>query len=299
MPQQSQSSLLPLTSWFSEHYFLNPSNNVFVDVDDVQYDNLRIGFEVTRTPDPELRKHVAKMSPYNALQWGLSYHPQNTEYEEKWHENKQIITHLLLRQTYGLTNSKAERRKKLENAVLLLETGNRPLIYENLHCDTYWGVCGCNVHSDINNPSQMDGHNILGQELERIREEVRNVFQEKVEDLDDCESCLLEKGFFVPPVGRTIYTVGSKIYCVPYCESHRDDALKLSREAADDREIFSYITREGKIIAMQTNLSQYDGEFGWTGERGYTTGVYTSTVKKDWGVMRIGPGKKVKEYKGV
>lgn len=114
-------------------------------------------------PKPHIKHTSPWMKGYMSvsLKWGLVRPKKEGQLIEKrpdWETHKYIVMYEVL-------------VEKFKDRVLrgkLLETGEVELVEGNYWCDQIWGSCTCDKHYHI------DGLNMLGRTLMRIRQEIRD-----------------------------------------------------------------------------------------------------------------------------
>lgn len=143
----------PISAFRGKYEFLSNFFESPVTYEGIQYRSNEAAFQAAKTLDVEQRKKFVIVDPKTAKFMG-----RRLKLRSDWEQVKDGIMLEILRAKFALGT---------KNAMLLLATGNRPLVEGNTWHDNYWGACrcaGCVGKEKINR---------LGKLLEKIRSELR------------------------------------------------------------------------------------------------------------------------------
>lgn len=138
-----------------EYSFLSNFHYSPITLGGITYPTVEHAFQAYKTLDINKRKEIAKLdTPGKAKRVG-----RKIKLREDWEDRKVLIM-------YALVKKKFLNYKNLK--IQLLATGSTHLIEGNWWDDNTWGDCYCNKCKNI------EGRNLLGLILMKIREELKN-----------------------------------------------------------------------------------------------------------------------------
>ena len=137
-----------------EYYFLSNFYPSVITIDSVTYPTVEHAFQAAKTRSFLKRIEISKLdTPGEAKRAG-----RQVELRSDWEKIKDQVMYDCLK----------EKFKDKELKEKLLATGYEELIEGTTWHDNYWGNCSCDKCKNI------EGKNMLGKTLMRVREELRN-----------------------------------------------------------------------------------------------------------------------------
>lgn len=125
-----------------------------ITIDSVNYPTVEHAFQAAKTRSFLKRIEISKLdTPREAKKVG-----RQVKLRSDWETIKDQVMYDCLKEKFKIT----ELREKL------LATGNEELIEGTIWHDNYWGNCSCEKCKNI------EGKNMLGKTLMKVREELRN-----------------------------------------------------------------------------------------------------------------------------
>ena len=125
-----------------------------ITIDSVSYPTVEHAFQAAKTRSFLKRIEISKLdTPREAKKAG-----RQVELRSDWETIKDQVMYDCLKEKFKIKELKEK----------LLATGNEELVEGTTWHDNYWGNCSCEKCRNI------EGKNILGKTLMRLREELRN-----------------------------------------------------------------------------------------------------------------------------
>lgn len=219
--------ITPITSLWKEWTFLDPGFRIAVELEGKIYPTLTHALNASKTSNLEEREELIGKHNFQVSNWGSVRPFADDPYRQEWEEEVKDITLILTAQRFGLVTlddpaAKLDDALRYKHAFWLTLTRGKTIIYENLHCDTYWGICHCSRHYSGDPKKIPTGENELGRAIMNVRQKLVRDLRVRSFLSGTCDWCYENKRQLITPAtDYIVYFRSNKLTVRSYCNKHR------------------------------------------------------------------------------
>ena len=249
MPTEITSSytdLTPIRSIWKDWTFLNPNANPpSVEFEGMVFPTLTHALNASKTSNITEREELLAKHPFQVSGWGTVRPFADDPYSKEWNEEVKDTTLILTAQRFGLVTIEDQKARlddslRYKHAFWLTLTRGRMILYENLHCDTYWGICYCAKHYGKDSKVPAPGENELGKAIMNVRQKLIRDLRARSFLSGTCDWCYEYKNQNIKPAHEyVIYFRSGKLTVRSYCRKHYKAETHDARKWGDGQ-FFTY-----------------------------------------------------------